>query len=269
MKVRLLGTLVVCVLAASLLGAGQSKRTYELIYDDIQVLKQKILQVEEKLDRNASDLKALREEVKTLGDQIQRWQTGQFGLQEDLKALPARYQVLLEKIDQVQTRLGQILAEFAAIRIPGEPSGGTDPAAKPVEGDARAVSPSGLSPREVYSAAYADYVNENFEIAAEGFRLYREQFPDSPMADTALYWMGECFFSLRRLSEAVAHFDELLLNYPLSDKTTAAHLKKGLAFTEMGRTDEALAVFKLLVGKFPMADESKIAQQKIKEIEER
>jgi tol-pal system protein YbgF len=267
-KVRLLGTLVVCVLAASIPAAGQSKRTYELIYDDIQVLKQKILQIEERLDRNAGELKSLREQVKALGDQLQRWQAGQFGLQEDLKTLPARYQTLHEKIDQVQARLGQILAEFAAVRLPGESAEGRDPTKIP-EGDPAAVSPSGLSPREVYSAAYADYVNENFELAAEGFRLYREQFPDSPLADTALYWMGECFFSLRRLAEAVAHFDELLLNYPQSDKTAAALLKKGLAFLEMGRTDESLAVFKLLVGKFPMADESKIAQQKIKDIEDR
>ena len=264
MKVRLLGTLIVCVLAASLPAAGQSKRTYELIYDDIQVLKQKILQIEERLDRNAGDLKSLREQVKSLGDQLQRWQAGQFGLQEDLKTLPARYQTLHEKIDQVQARLGQILAEFAAVRLPDT----RDPTAIP-KGDPAMVSPSGLSPREVYSAAYADYVNENFELAAEGFRLYREQFPDSPLADTALYWMGECFFSLRRLAEAVAHFDELLLNYPQSDKTAAALFKKGLAFLEMGRTDESLAVFKLLIGKFPMADESKIAQQKIKDIEDR
>lgn len=267
MNARLLGTLVVFVLTTALSGAGQSRRTYELIYDDIQVLKQRILQIEERLEKNSSDLKSLRDQVQALGEQIQRWQAGQFGLQEDLKSIPANYHILLERIDQVQMRLNQVLAEITAVRLPAGPPGEIDPEKKP-ETDVPEDAPPGLSPQEVFSAAYADYVNENFEIAAEGFRFYREQFPESPLTDTALYWMGECYFSLRRLSEAVAHFDELILNYPLSDKLPAGHLKKGLAFLEMGRTDEALAAFKLLVGKYPLADESNIARQKIKEIED-
>ena len=40
--------------------------------------------------------------------------------------------------------------------------------------------------------AYNDYLKGNFDLAVEGFKMYREQFPASPLADNALYWIGEC-----------------------------------------------------------------------------
>ena len=35
----------------------------------------------------------------------------------------------------------------------------------------------------------------------------------------------------------------------------------------LGKKEEALAVFKLLINKFPLEEETKMAQQKIKELE--
>ena len=42
-----------------------------------------------------------------------------------------------------------------------------------------------LSPQEVYNTAYADYLKGNFDLAIDGFKIYRENFPDSPLADNA------------------------------------------------------------------------------------
>jgi tol-pal system protein YbgF len=114
--------------------------------------------------------------------------------------------------------------------------------------------------------AYTDYLKGNFQLAIEGFNLYREQFPNSPLSDNALYWIGECHFSLEEFERAIENFNELILNYPSGDKIAAAYLKKGISLMDLGKKEEALLVFKLLISKYPLEEETKIAQQKIKEL---
>ena len=99
--------------------------------------------------------------------------------------------------------------------------------------------------------------------------MYKDQFSASPLADNALYWIGECAYSQRKFEDAVNVFNELILAYPQGDKVAAAYLKKGMSFAEMGRNEEALAAYRLLVTKFPVEEETRIAQQKIKELAEK
>lgn len=89
------------------------------------------------------------------------------------------------------------------------------------------------------------------------------------MADNASYWIGESLYSQEKYEEAVNQFNELILNYPFSDKIASAYLKKGLSLLQMGKQEEALTVFKLLVSKFPLEEETKVAQEKIKELTEK
>ena len=59
------------------------------------------------------------------------------------------------------------------------------------------------------------------------------------------------------------------MTHPQGDKAAAAHLKKGLSFIELGRKPEALAALKLLVAKYPLEEEARLAQDKIRELNER
>jgi len=275
------------LLLVPLLAAGadnKEKKAYELIYEDVQLLKQKLAQIEAKLDQNAADIRALQTQVKDFVDQWRLAQGAEASLKEDLKAIPSQYQVLADRLELIGLQLAKISEDLmtarpaaAAPETPGAEKSRADKAEKrepdkKVESDGEANAPdappppSNLSPQEVYNTAYSDYLKGNFDLATEGFRIYREQFQESPLADNALYWIGECAFSQKKFDEAIVHFDDLILNYPSSDKIAAAYLKKGLSLMEMGRKDEALSVFKLLVGKFPLENETKVAQQKIKDL---
>ena len=123
-----------------------------------------------------------------------------------------------------------------------------------------------LSPQEVYNMAYSDYLKGNFQLAIDGFKIYKEQFSESPLADNAQYWIGECYFSQEKFEEAIEEFNDSILNYPHGDKISAAYLKKGLSLLELGKKEEALSVFKLMVSKYPLSEETKLAQEKIKEL---
>ncbi len=281
---KFLGVSLLLLLPLWTAGQDKSKKTYELIYDDVQFLKQQVQELLARADRNADEILALSGQVKALGDLVRKAITDQSRLREDVRGIPAQYRDLLTKIDQISLGLQKISSDLGTLKVQAAPPAGeeqppetppvkdeaeTPPAAQPEE---KAVEtpppppPSNISPQEAYAMAYNDYLQGNFDLAVESFRLYKQQFPASPLADNALYWIGECHYSLRRFQEAIDTFDELILTYPNGDKVAAAYLKKGMSFEELEKNDEALAVYRLLTTKFPLEEETKIALAKIKEL---
>jgi tol-pal system protein YbgF len=278
-----LGALLLAVLALASAGQDKSKKAIELVYDDVQVLKQQVQELRVRVDRNGEELRTVREEVKALTDLVRQAISGQSGAQEGLRAVPAQYQDILRKLDQLTLDLQKISADLAARAQRTEPAAAASeeeqkqpPAtttkppveAKPQPAPAPPPAPT-MSPQEAYSVAYNDYLKGNYDLAVDSFKLYRQQFPDSPLADNALYWIGECRYSQRKYEEAIDAFDDLIMTYPQGDKAAAAHLKKGLSFIELGRKPEALAALKLLVAKYPLEEEARIAQDKIRELNEK
>ncbi len=279
-RVRL-GAFVLAVLTLAVWGQDKSKKAIELVYDDVQVLKQQVLEMRARVDQNAAEIRAIQDQLKALADLVRQAMAGQSGVQEGLRAVPAQYQDIVRKLDQLTLDLQKISADLAArppqtapAAVEEEPKPSAQaPAKRPVESkpqpaQAQAPAPT-MSPQEAYSVAYNDYLKGNYDLAVESFKLYRQQFPESPLADNALYWIGECRYSQRKFEEAIDAFDELILTYPQGDKAAAAYLKKGLSFIELGRKPEALAALKLLVAKYPLEEEARIAQDKIRELTEK
>jgi tol-pal system protein YbgF len=283
------GLILLLSLSLALIGSqNKREKAYELIYKDVQQLKQQVLALDQKIDFNAEEIKGIRDQLKELLDLTRQFQSAQASAREEQKRLPAQYQILLEKVETINTQLAQFsedLIEIKRIALPlaeqiaeGEvPEGNETDSPPPQEqGDASSqpseeeappsISPN-LSPNEVYNMARSDYLKGNFDLAIEGFMIYKSQFPESPLSDDALYWIGECYFSQEKYNEAIEHFNELILNYPNGDKIPAAYLKKGISLSEQEKKEEALSVFKLLITKFPLEEETKIAQEKIRELE--
>lgn len=278
-------------------GADKEKKTYELIYQDVQLLKKQLLQLKENLDKNNEDINLLKEQTKEVLNLVKFLQTEQASLKEDQKKIPTQYQILLEKLESLSLQLVKTSEQMMEIKLslpppsPGKPeeaAAKTEPEKKPQapaeKGSKEAKKeekkeeqpkekaapptppPAQPSPKEIFDMAMSDYLMGNFELAVAGFKMYKEQFSESPLVDDSLYWIGECYFSLKKFEEAVEQFNELILNYPKGDKVPAAYLKKGISLVELGKKEEALSAFRLLVSKYPLEEETKIAQQKIKEL---
>ncbi|MFC2161291.1 tol-pal system protein YbgF [Acidobacteriota bacterium] len=281
---------------------GQSKKTYELIYQDLQLLTQHVLELEKASGQNSEDIQALNKILQELLSLSLRFQTELASIKEDQKQIPSQFQMVLAKLDALNARLNNFSTELSEIKeivlTPPEPQlaeqtdeedSKTPPSTEQKTeetkteiteeklgeeeaglGEQKDLDESldipQLSPQEVYNIAYSDYLNGNYQLAIDGFALFLEQFSSSPVADDAAFWIGECYFSQSKFEEAAAQFTELILNYSEGDKIPSAYLKKGLSLLELEKKDEALSVFKLLISKYPFEDETRIAQEKIKEI---
>ena len=274
-----------------LCGAQKEKKAYELIYQDVQILKQQVLELDEKIGRHQDQLQALKQQIEDLTRLMRAVQSQQVSMQEDQKKVPAQYQILLEKLDAITVQLSQFSLDLMDIKKaslpllqqaemaeeteetqegedqpPIEEKTGENQEGEEQKEEPPSPLPPNLSPQEIYNMAYADYLKGNFALAIDGFKIYLDNFAQSPFADNALYWIGECHFSQKEYEEAISRYNQLILNYPLGDKVPAAYLHKGISLMELDRKEEALSVFKLMVSKYPLEEETKIAQEKIKEL---
>jgi tol-pal system protein YbgF len=286
MRKRALGILLIVLWPMVSSGQDKSKKTYELIYQDVQQLKQEFLKLEKRLDAAAEDLRLIKDQLKDLAGQLKFVQSQQARSQDSLNNIPVQYQALLEKFQQIDGQMLKIVEELMALKnqppVPAqqeqEPQKKDEkaPVAKktkkeePVK-DKKTAPPvpprTNLSAQELYNTAYSDYEKGNYDLAIDGLTIYREQFPSSPYADDALYWIGECYFSQKKYDKAIEQFNDLIIGYPLSNKIATAYLKKGFSLAELKKKDEAVAVLKLLITKYPLEEEAKNAQEKLKELQ--
>ncbi len=287
MNKKYIGVFLILLLPTILAGVQKEKKTYALIYKDVQLLRQQVAQLKGNIEKNAKDINAVSVQLKELLDLLRHLQTEQASVKEDQKKIPLQYQVLLEKLNQMNQKLALLSEDLLEIKMasykpqekPKEKNEAEEKQSPPPEeGIEKEITEeqteekppplpqARLSPKEVYSMAHTDYRKGNFQLAIAGFKIYTEKFQESPLVDDSIYWTGECYFSQGSFEEAIEQFNELIINYPNGDKIPAAYLKKGICLIELGKKAEALSVLKLLVSKYPLEGETKIAQQKIKEL---
>ena len=289
---KLLGVGLAAALFVSPAAAqDKEKKTYELIYQDVQFLKQQVQKLEKKVDDAAEGLTALGNLLRDLTAQVRLIQTSQAQSQDKLKDLPLQLQALLERLGQFEADLFRISGDLADLKtkVTAPPPAEADDVAKksdkqptqkksatpakkepaPAEkkGTERTPVKTNLSMQEAYNVAYVDYQKGNFDLAVAGFKDLIEQFPDKPLTDDAAYMIGECYYSQKKFDQAIEQFDDLIVSYPQSNRIAAAYLKKGYALAELKKPDEAVAVLRLLIAKFPIDEEAKSAQEKIKELQ--
>ena len=105
---------------------------------------------------------------------------------------------------------------------------------------------AGATAEESYQAAYLDFSRGRYELAMSGFRDFLRRYPDSPLADSAQYGIGESYYSMatgattqgqsdratRALEQAVQEFRKVVVIYPRGSKVPSALYKEALSLTE-------------------------------------
>ncbi len=213
--------------------------------------KQAVQAVEQKLTDAPSGV--TREDWSDLESRVSQIREGLSTNEEQMADLGRRVDQLSVA---VQDRGASRMPQPTPYPTPTEP----DAAAPPGGAGAEGALPD---PQSLYNTAYADYSKGNYALAISGFEEYRTKFATSPLADNAMYWIGECHFSQGAFPDAIAAFDRLLAAHPDSEKAAAANLKKGLAFLEQNDVRRAIVQLRYVVSEYPQTDEAKIARDKL------
>jgi tol-pal system protein YbgF len=114
-----------------------------------------------------------------------------------------------------------------------------------------------------YVKAFGLYSANNFPAAIESFESFLNLNPQSDYAANALYWIGECHYTLSDLPRARDAFSRVAENYPNSPKAPDALLKLGYTLTAMKEKEKSLAVYDRLIRSFPSSTAAAKARERM------
>lgn len=268
---RSLGLLVGC-LAAALTAAGcVTPQDIEGLQSQLADIQRQVLQLQKQ-----SPSKAEVADLETnVARQMQALLKTEADMQVKLQDLSSQIEQLQAKLEDTNYRLAQLSQQIAAtnqelksFRTTPRPVEPVDPAAPPEQQQPPAAGGggSGADPKALYDSAYNDYLKGSYDLALRGFQEYLSNFPNTDLADNAVYWSGESFYRQRRFRQAIEQFDAVLSRYPRSEKIPGALLKKGYSHLELGERSQGVVQLQHVIRQYPTSDEANLARQRLREI---
>ena len=118
-------------------------------------------------------------------------------------------------------------------------------------------------PPAEYVKAFGLYSANNFAGAITAFEAFLKNNPQSDYAANALYWIGECHYTLSDLPKAKDIFFKVAGNYPNSSKAPDALLKLGYTLAAMKERDKAHAIFESLIKSYPSSPAATKARERL------
>lgn len=198
-----------------------------------------------------NQIELLRREIQTLRGQIEVVNNG-------VESNAKRQRDMYVDLD---TRLRRIEGGGAATPspTPSPPAPAADAGAPPVAGAA------GTSADEsrMYEAAQQQRRNGNYQGAIVSFQSFLGQYPKSPLAHRAQYWIGDSYFNLRDYKNAIASQQKLISAYPDSASAPDAMLNIASSQSELGDGASARKTMDTLVARYPNSEAADKARRRI------
>jgi tol-pal system protein YbgF len=264
MSMRLRCMVMACAGATLVFPAGASAQSRASLADRVAALEARTQQNQseqsvEQLNRIAqleSDVKALR----ALVEQMQN------DNEQGMERSKAQYIDLDSRLSRLEN--GPAAAPTAVPRpapthAPARPAA---PPSVPVAPAAAAPAPSANPANEqaAYAAALAAVRADQYADSAQRFNAFVQQYPDSPLAANAYYWMGESYYVTQNYQLALDAFKTVIARYPDSPKAPGALLKLGYSQDGLKQRDAAEATLRDVIQKYPTSDEAGQAQSRLR-----
>ena len=252
-----------------------------------QALQQDVAQLRQDVNSLTLAVHRGRGDTDTVVGQLDR-RTREQGAEtaKQIAALGARLDALSAEVARVTARVDELSQRVDSLGR-SAPSGGASPIPPPARASggpapstAAAPRASGATAEESYQAAYLDFSKGLYPLSVSGFRDFLRRFPDSALADSAQYWIGEAYFSMARatasqpeksrenLEQAVQEFRKVMVAYPRGSKVPTALYKEALALVELKQTALAQARLQYLVEHFPQSEEAPLAKERLATLKE-
>jgi tol-pal system protein YbgF len=147
----------------------------------------------------------------------------------------------------------------------GDASAGTSGSPVPAGGGLADAGNSGANSEEqtVYAQSFDALKAGSYSVAITGFKDFLSNYPASPLAENAQYWLGEAYYVTHDLDSASGAFRNVLTKYPNARKAPDAMLKLGYTQLEQKKLGEGRATLQQVVQKYPGTDAAKLASDRL------
>ena len=150
--------------------------------------------------------------------------------------------------------------------VPSTPSSGTTmPDASVAPPVAARTATKDEQAREVkaYDSASNLFRRNDFTGAIEAFRGFVKEFPASPLAANAGYWIGISYANMRDYRNALAAQEDLLTKYPQSPKAPDALLAIAAIQAEQGDSGSARNTLEDIIARYPGSEAALKARSRL------
>lgn len=262
------GVAITCALAAAMAVApgawAQSRASLSDRVDALeardQAERQQNMELLNRITQLESDVKQLRALVEQMQNDNQQAGERSKAQYIDLDSRLGR----LEAGAQQAPPPAQPPAAKPSTRPPATKPSAAKPSAQPVPPPQTAATAVGSSDQAAYSAAFGTMKSEQYADSAKQFGAFVQQYPDSPLAPNAYYWMGESYYVTQNYQYALDAFQNVLTRYPDSPKAPAALLKIGYCQDGLKQRDAAQATLRQVIAKYPNSEEAGQAQSRLR-----
>jgi tol-pal system protein YbgF len=200
-----------------------------------------------------NQIESLRREIQTLRGQVEVVNNG-------VESSAKRQRDMYVDLDTRMRRLEQGPGGAAA-----PPPGPAEGAAPPPAATAAPAAVAGASADEarMYEAAQQQRRIGNYQGAITSFQSFLGQYPRSPLAHRAQYWIGDSYFNLRDYKNAIASQQKLIAAFPDSASAPDAMLNIASSQAELGDGVSARRTMDTLVARYPGSEAADKARRRM------
>ena len=188
------------------------------------------------------------------------------GVNDEIARLRGQLEVIANENQQIQKRQRDFYLDLDSRlkRLEGGAAAAAG-AAAPVEGTAAGASvapaPARVPTKEdqarevkAYDTASNLFRRNDFAAAIDTFRAFVKDYPASPLAANAGYWIGISYANMRDYRNALAAQEELIAKYPQSPKAPDALLAIAAIQAEQGDNGSARNTLEEIIARFPLSE---------------
>jgi tol-pal system protein YbgF len=199
-------------------------------------------------------------------------------IKAEIARLRGQYEVISYELEQAQKRQRDLYLDLdsrlrkveggpgaAAAADTASPGTAGPGAASSTPGTPAAVGRPGDPAQEQrsYDAALDQFKSGGYAAAIASFQAFVKNYPKSPLAASALYWVGNAQFAQRDFRGAIATQRQLLATYPDSQKVPDALLNVASSQVELGDNAAAKRTLEEIVAKYPTSEAAGKARQRL------
>src|SRR5205823_12922011 len=215
-----LRVLVVALLVAVAAPVSAANKEHQQLAADIRMLQEQAQTLQNMLGTLNETLKAVNTR---LDDQTNAMRKAFADQKLLIDNLSSDLRVVREKVDDNNVRIASLTQELDALRqamqqMAARPAT-TDAGAGALPGAPTAAAPEpatpvGVSPKQLYDAAWADYTAGQWDLAVQGFEAYIRSFPKSEQASDAQVNIGQAYDYAGNKQKAIEAYDKAIRDYP-------------------------------------------------------
>lgn len=221
-----------------------------------------LVQLAQQQNALQAEVQSLRGRVDSLQEHDRRFTAQQRALYADLnKRMGALEHSSAAESSAINAAEGSGGAGTAGGSAAASASGGMSDAAASGAGGSLPAMMSGVSPTQqsIYQQAFDALKSGSYSVAINGFKGFLKNYPTSPLAPNAEYWLGEAHYVNQDFGQAEKSFRMVLKRWPDSGKAAAAQFDLGNTLIAQGRVRLGHAELKKLIKRFPGTDLAKRA----------